>query len=236
MRVVDAGADARWSTSRARGRPRAARARSPTRTSFAASAAEGGSGSSFSSFSPLGAPSREVFVELGEPSRPSTSTSSKNRRSIDASSAASNRYTWNGFSKSAGRFGVITKTRPAAVQTRASSATCRSGRLEVLDDVRRAHPVDGVVADAERGAVHRREAQAGRHRACVRRRRRSRRCSRRRGRCVPGAVSSAVSDARRRSRRRGRRPCRAGSASRGSRRRGTRAASRGSRPPSGAHR
>ena len=142
VRLRRARSRCRCATSRAPCRRPAARARSPTRTSCAAPCA-GGRGDRAAAASrrwPGAARSRRGARAM--PSRPCTVTSWKNSSSSDSSSGPSNNETWNGFSKSAGRFGVITSTVPSSVVTRASSATCCSGRDEVLDDVRRADPVD----------------------------------------------------------------------------------------------
>ena len=53
----------------------------------------------------------------------------------------------------------MTNARPSGAHARELGHVLL-GCVEVLDDVRRAHPVDGAVAHAELAAVHRREDQA----------------------------------------------------------------------------
>ena len=91
-------------------------------------------------------------------------TSRPRRRARAATRAAlgSNRYTWNGFSKSAGAFGVITNAVPSGRSARASSATCATGfaKCSMMCDETMLSTLPS--RSAERGAVERAEAQAAR--------------------------------------------------------------------------
>ena len=180
------------------------------------------------------APRREVGVELGDPRGRCTSTSCEEQRSSDASSSASNRYTWNGFSKSAGGSGVMTNAVPSSVADprELGDVVLRRAKCSMMCDEHTQSTEPSRQPSA--AAVHRGEAQARVRSPLVRPRRpRSAGRSRRRRPCGPGRESSAVSvadaaahvehDAG---------PDRA-RPSRGSRRRGTRAGSRGWRPAIG---
>ena len=180
VRLVEPRADAGARRSRAPGRSPAARARSPTRTSCAAPCAGGRAGSRRRNFSPLARRCAKSAWSSGVPSRPCTVTSWKNSASSDSSSGPSNNDTWNGFSKSAGRFGRDHEHGAVLGGDPGELGDVLLGRDEVLDDVRRADPVDRAGPGADATAVHRREAQALRAPTRARRRSRSGGGSRRR--------------------------------------------------------
>ncbi len=87
-------------------------------------------------------------------------TSSKKSESNDTRCSGSKRYTWNGFSKSAGALGVITNAVPSGAQYARELDHVQRGVHEVLDDVRRDREVDAAVAQAD--APRRRSARNSR--------------------------------------------------------------------------
>ncbi len=95
---------------------------------------------------------------------PKQVTSSKNRLSSETRCSSSNMYTWNGFSKSAGAFGVITQRRAVGADDARQLDHVERRVDEVLDDVRRDDVVDAAVAKSEAGAVGGDEPQGARSR------------------------------------------------------------------------
>jgi hypothetical protein len=100
-------------------------------------------------------------VELEEGARElaATVTSSKWRLSIWRRSSGSKRYTWYGFSKSAGAFGVMKKAAPSSLSTRADSATCPSGwwkcSIRCDEHTQSTPPVRTAICDPSLAAVRR---------------------------------------------------------------------------------
>ena len=238
MRVVDAGADAGASPSRAPGTRPGARARSPTRTSSRgivlaqvervelAAAARRWRAARRSRRAARVALEAEHLDVVEEQARAST----RARRPRTGTRGTGSRSRPGGS-------GVITNVGAVVGADPGELGDVQLGRHEVLDDVRRAHPVDRCGRGRR---VRRRPSPRSAGRAVAERvpglDGGRRRCSRRRCTSRSGAASSAVSsptpqpDVEHHAR------ARAGRAPRGSPRRGTRAASRGSRPPSGARR
>ena len=88
-------------------------------------------------------PGRKFSFTWATASIPPTQTSSKERSSTVTSSSAANRRMWKGFSKSAGALGVMTKALPSGRQHPGQLGGVGLGVGEVLDQVRRADPVEG---------------------------------------------------------------------------------------------